>query len=59
MGVPINPRTQMPVPNAITKTEVVVWVDFRFKEIDQSVLPFIETSLRKVERIFRELQPYI
>jgi hypothetical protein len=27
MGVPIDPRTQMPVPNDITKTEVVVWVD--------------------------------
>jgi hypothetical protein len=59
MGVPIDPRTQMPVPNTDARTEVVVWVDFRFKEIDQSVLPFVQVSLRNVEKVFRDLQPYI
>ena len=55
MGVPIDPRTQIPVPNTVAKTEVVVWVDFRFKEIDQSVLPFVQASLRNVGRVFRDL----
>ena len=59
MGVPIDPQTQMPVPNNVAKTEVVIWVDFRFKEIDQSVISFVETSLHNVERIFRDLRPYI
>lgn len=59
VGVPIDPRTQMPVPNTVAETEVVIWVDFRFKEIDQSVLPFVEASLRNVERVFRDLQPHI
>jgi hypothetical protein len=59
MGVPIDPRTQMPVPNNISKTNVVFWVDFRFKEISESVLPFVEASLRNVERLFRDLQPHI
>jgi hypothetical protein len=59
MGVPINPRTQMPAPNTVAKTEVVIWVDFRFKEIDQSVLPFVQGSLRNVEKVFRDLQPHI
>lgn len=59
VGVPIDPRTQMPVPNTVAKTEVVIWVDFRFKEIDQSVLAFVEVSLRNVERVFRNLQPHI
>jgi hypothetical protein len=59
MGVPIDPRTQMPVPNTIAKTEVVLWVDFRFKEIDQSVLPFVEASLRNVKNIFRDLRPLV
>jgi hypothetical protein len=59
MGVPIDPRTQMPIPHSVAETEVLVWVDFRFKEIDQSVISFVETSLQKVERIFRDLQPYI
>jgi hypothetical protein len=49
----------MPVPNTDAKTEVVVWVDFLFKEIDQSVLPFVEASLRNVEKVFRALQPHI
>lgn len=59
MGVPIDPRTQMPVPNNVAKTEVVVWVDFRFKEIDQSVLPFVQASLQNVEKVFRGLRPHV
>ncbi len=59
LGVPIDPRTQMPVPNTIAKTEVNIWVDFKFREIDQSVLPFLQLSLQKVEKIFRDLEAYI
>lgn len=59
VGVPIDPKTQMPVPNAVAKTEVVIWVDFRFKEIDQSVLPFVETSIKNVDKVFQALRPHI
>jgi hypothetical protein len=59
MGVPIDPKTQMPVPNAVVKTEVVTWVDFRFREIDQSVLPFIEKSIESVEKLFSSLRPHV
>lgn len=59
MGVPIDPRTQMPVPNNVAQTQVITWVDFRFKDNEMSVLPFIEASLKNVEKIFRELQPHI
>jgi hypothetical protein len=59
MGVPIDPRTQMPVPNTVAKTKVTIWIDFRFKEIGQPVIPFIQTSLQNVEKIFRDLQPHI
>lgn len=38
MGVPIDPRTQMPVPNNLVRTDVVTWVDFRFSEVDESNL---------------------
>jgi hypothetical protein len=34
-------------------------VDFHLKDNGQSVLPFIETSLLKVEKIFRDLAPHI
>lgn len=59
VGVPIDPKTQMPVPNTIAKTEVVIWVDFRFKEIDQPVLPFVETSIKNVDKVFCALRPHI
>ncbi len=59
LGVPINPETQMPIPNSRIDTRVSIWVDFRFKEIDQPVLPFVKASIANVERIFRRLQPHI
>lgn len=59
MGVPIDPKTQMPVPNNVVRTQVTTWVDFRFKENGMSVLPFIETSLKNVEKIYRDLLPHI
>lgn len=59
VGVPIDPHTQMPAPNTVAKTELVLWIDFRFKEIDQSVLPFVQTSLENIDKVFRDLQPHI
>ena len=55
MGVPIDPRTQLPVPNNSVKTQITVWVDFRFKELDLPVLPFTEQSIQKVDKLFEQL----
>jgi hypothetical protein len=59
MGVPIDPRTQLPVSNNQVKTEVVIWIDFRFKDNDRSVLSFIEESIKNVKQIFHNIQKYI
>jgi len=59
MGVPIDPRTQMPVPNNEVRTEVQIWVDFRFKEIDQPVLSFVELSQVRVESLFSSLRSVV
>jgi len=59
VGAPIDPKTQMPVPNTVAKTEVVIWVDFRFNEIDQPVLPFVAASLQNVDKPFSNLQPHV
>lgn len=59
IGVPIDPRTQLPVPNSVVRTQVTVWVDFKFKETGQSVVPFIETSIKKVETLFTSLRPHL
>ena len=58
-GVPIDPATQLPVSNNVAKTEIVTWVDFRFKDIDTSVLPFIETSITNVEKLKQDLAPHV
>jgi hypothetical protein len=61
MGVPIDPRTQLPVADNIVKTEHIVWVDFLFdnsvaSEIPNtlSALPFLKDTLTKVEQIISE-----
>jgi hypothetical protein len=55
IGVPIDPKTQLPVPNNQVKTEVITWVSFHFKENGESVLPFIEKSIKSVEDIYTRL----
>jgi hypothetical protein len=58
MGVPIDPRTQLPIPNNRVQTTVTTWVDFRFAEIDESAFPFIERSVKAVEAIYSEICKY-
>lgn len=59
LGVPIDPRTQLPIPNSTVETKMVVWVDFKFKETNESVLPFIEQSISKVESFYQTLNGLI
>lgn len=56
VGVPIDPKTQMPVPNAVAKTEVVIWVNFRFSEVSEPVLGFTEKSIAAVEDLFTKVR---
>lgn len=55
LGVPIDPRTQLPVDNNVVQTNITIWVDFKFREHGLSVLPFVESSVDRVERIYKEL----
>lgn len=59
MGVPIDPRTQMPVPNSLVQTEVTTWVDFRFAEVNESVLPFVDASVGNTTKVFHTLRPLV
>jgi hypothetical protein len=59
MGVPIDPRTQLPVPSNLVKTQVIVWVDFRFKELGLPVLSFTEQSIQRVGKLFHQLLPLV
>jgi hypothetical protein len=58
MGVPIDPRTQLPVPNNCVQTTITTWVDFKFAELDESAFPFIEKSLRSVEVTYESISKY-
>ena len=58
MGVPIDPRTQLPLQNNTLKTEITIWVDFKFREGGQSVLPFIATSTDRVENTYKSIAKY-
>lgn len=33
-GVPVDPRTQMPVPHPSQTVQRIIWVDFRFEGVD-------------------------
>jgi hypothetical protein len=56
VGVPIDPRTQMPVPNTNTDTKVEIWVDFKFRDNNESVIPFLDKSVDKVESVCNSIQ---
>lgn len=66
MGVPIDPTTQMPVPNNIVKTEVIKWIGFTFDNSNMKdlpdgivVLPLLKESFEGVVGIIKELDPLI
>lgn len=44
MGVPIDPRTQLPVPDPSIRVERITWVDFRLAGIDVSALFLLKAS---------------
>lgn len=67
MGVPIDPRTQLPVPNDIVKTERITWIDFIFDssvastELPDSLsslsaLPFLKETFENVITILSEVE---
>jgi hypothetical protein len=58
MGVPIDPRTQLPVPNNVVTTNITTWVDFRFQEGGQSVLPFVESSIERVDKTYQAISKH-
>ncbi len=66
MGVPIDPRTQRPVPNAVVKTEIITWVDFLFDNSavpslppNISALPLLKTVGDKVPQLVADVEAVI
>jgi len=50
-GVPVDPRTQLPVPHPSQKVERITWVDFRFEGINVSALQLLKSTLEGVQQL--------
>lgn len=59
MGVPIDPATQMPVPNNITETKVENWVSFLFEGSDVNVLELCKESVEDGEKIIKKVLEFV
>lgn len=55
MGVPIDPATQMPVPNNIVETKVENWVSFLFEGSDVNVLGLCKKAVEDGENIVKKV----
>ena len=59
MGVPIDPRTQLPVPDPSVTVQRVNWVDFRFSGVEVSALGLLKNGLSGVHRIEATIRPLL
>ena len=59
MGVPIDPRTQLPVPSPSIKVERITWVDFQFAGIGVSALALLKASVPGVRTIDAKLRTHL
>jgi hypothetical protein len=50
-GVPVDPRTQVPIPHPSQTVQRITWVDFRFAGEDVSALALLTDTLRGVGQI--------
>ena len=59
MGVPIDPATQMPVPNNVAETKVENWVSFLFEGSDVNVLGLCKKSVEDGEKIVKKVLEFV
>lgn len=59
MGASIDPSTQLPSVGSKVNTKITVWVDFKFKDNGESILPFVKKSIDNVEALFVDLSKHI
>jgi hypothetical protein len=59
MGAPIDPATQMPVPNPGQKVERIIWVDFRFEGTSISVLGLLKKGQKGIKNIVDSCQKWL
>ena len=58
-GVPVDPRTQMPVPHPSQKVERITWVDFRFEGENVSALQLLKQAVEGVAKIVGDVEKWL
>jgi len=58
-GVPVDPRTQLPVPHPSQRVERVIWVDFHFDGIGVSALHLLQSAVTGVTDIVRNARKWL
>lgn len=58
-GVPVDPRTQMPVPHPSLRVEQITWVDFQFAGLNVSALGLLKTAVAGISEIVGHVEPYL
>lgn len=59
MGVPIDPKTQLPVPHPSIKVERITWVDFQFAGIGVSALGLLKQARAGIGNIEVTVRPLL
>lgn len=59
LGVPIDPATQMPIPNNIVETKVENWISLLFECSDVNVLWLCKKSVEEGEKIIRKVLDFV
>lgn len=59
LGVPIDPRTQLPIPHPSINVERITWVDFQFAGIGVSALWLLKKALEGISSIESRIRPLL
>lgn len=59
MGVPVDPRTQLPIPHPSIKVERIAWVDFQFAGIGVSALGLLRQARAGIGKIEATVRPLL
>lgn len=58
-GVPVDPRTQMPVSHPSQKVEKIIWIDFTFAGIGVSALHLLKQSTEGIKNISAKVHQWV
>jgi hypothetical protein len=58
-GIPIDPRTQLPVPDPRARVTKFTWVDFHFQGVGVSAIALLHDALSGVKAIAVALGPHL